>query len=150
MIPISINVSIVLLKIVEIKEENHAIEFQYEIIMKWRDNRLAYQNLKDDTSLNALSEVDIKKLWLPLVIYANTDQKLTTRLGMEWEWSTIVTVTKEGNFTRSGLDSLHEIETFKGGENTLTMRQTYTNQFQCGFVLARYPFDTQARRKYSH
>ena len=150
MIPITINVSIVLLKIVEIKEENHAIEFQYEIIMKWRDNRLTYQNLKEDTSLNALPEVDIKKLWLPLVIYANTDQKLTTRLGMEWQWSTIVTVTKEGNFTRSGLDSLHEIETFKGGENTLTMRQTYTNQFQCGFVLARYPFDTQARTKYYH
>ena len=143
MIPISINVSIVLLKIVEIKEENHAIEFQYEIIMKWRDNRLAYQNLKDDTSLNALSEVDIKKLWLPLVIYANTDQKVTTHLGMEWEWDTYITVTKQGNLTRSDLDSLHEIETFKGSENTLTMRQTYTYKFQCDFLLEKYPFDTQ-------
>ena len=136
-----------LLKVVEIEEENHAIEFQYEIIMKWFDNRLTYHNLKQDTSLNALPEVDMKKLWLPLVIYANTDQKLTTRLGMEWEWSTIVTVTKEGNFTRSGLDTLHEIEIFKGGENALTMSQTYTNQFQCEFVLARYPFDTQVKRE---
>ena len=104
---------------------------------------MAYHNLKRDTSLNALPEVDFKRLWLPLVIYENTDQKVTTRLGMEWEWSTSVTVTKEGNFTRSGLDSLHEIETFKGGENTLTMRQTYTNKFQCNFILNRYPFDTQ-------
>ena len=143
MIPVTVAVSIVLLKIVEIEEENHAIEFQYEIIMKWRDNRVAYHNLKRDTSLNALPEVDFKRLWLPLVIYENTDQKVTTRLGMEWEWSTSVTVTKEGNFTRSGLDSLHEIETFKGGENTLTMRQTYTNKFQCNFILNRYPFDTQ-------
>ena len=143
MIPITINVSIVLLKIVEIKEENHAIEFQYEIIMKWRDNRLTYQNLKEDTSLNALPEVDIKKLWLPLVIYANTDQKVTTRLGMEWEWDTYITVTKQGNLTRSDLDSLHEIETFKGSENTLTMRQTYTYKFQCDFLLEKYPFDTQ-------
>ena len=145
MIPTTIVISIVLLKIVEIEEENHAIEFQYEMIMKWRDNRLTYQNLKQDASFNALPEVDMKKLWLPSVIYANTDQKLTTRLGMEWEWSTIVTVSKEGNFTRSGLDTLHEIETFKGGENTLTMRQTYTHQFQCEFVLARYPFDTQVK-----
>ena len=110
---------------------------------------MAYHNLKRDTSLNALPEVDFKRLWLPLVIYENTDQKVTTRLGMEWEWSTSVTVTKEGNFTRSGLDSLHEIETFKGGENTLTMRQTYTNKFQCNFILNRYPFDTQViRSKY--
>ena len=145
LIPTTVGVSIVLLKVVEIEEENHAIEFQYEIIMKWHDNRLTYHNLKQDTSLNALPEVDMKKLWLPLVIYANTDQKLTTRLGMEWEWSTIVTVTKEGNFTRSGLDTLHEIEIFKGGENALTMSQTYTNQFQCEFVLARYPFDTQVK-----
>ena len=34
MIPVTVDVSIVLLKIVEIEEENHAIDFQYEIIMK--------------------------------------------------------------------------------------------------------------------
>ena len=69
--------------------------------------------------------------------------KVTTRLGMDCEWDTSVTVTKEGDFARSGLESLHEIETFKGGENTLTMRQTYTNKFQCTFMLNRCPFDTQ-------
>ena len=143
MIPVTVNVSIVLEKIVEIEEENHAVQFQYEIIMEWRDNRVSYENLKRDTSLNALPLVDIKKLWLPLVIYANTDQKVTTRLGMEWEWDTYITVTKQGNLTRSDLDSLHEIETFKGSENTLTMRQTYTYKFQCDFLLEKYPFDTQ-------
>ena len=147
MIPTTIKVSIVLFKIVEIDEANHAVDFQYEIVMRWRENRLTYQNLKEDTSLNALSEVDMRKLWLPLVIFANTDQKLTTRLGMEWEWNTIVTVTREGDFARSGLDSLHEVEIFKGDENTLSMRQTYTNKFQCQFVLNRYPFDTQVGAK---
>ena len=147
MIPTTINVSIVLFKIVEIDEANHAVDFQYEIVMRWRENRVTYQNLKEDTSLNALSEVDMRKLWLPLVIYANTDQKLSTRLGMEWEWNTIVTVTREGDFARSGLDSLHEVEIFKGDENTLSMRQTYTNKFQCQFVLNRYPFDTQVGTK---
>ena len=147
MIPTTIKVSIVLFKIVEIDEANHAIDFQYEIVMRWRENRVTYQNLKQDTSLNALSEVDMRKLWLPLVIYANTDQKLSTRLGMEWEWNTIVTVTREGDFARSSLDSLHEVEIFKGDENTLSMRQTYTNKFQCQFVLNRYPFDTQVGAK---
>ena len=44
------------------------------------------------------------------------------------------------------MDTLHEIEIFKGSENTLTMRQTYTYKFQCVFQLSRYPFDTQVAR----
>ena len=102
---------------------------------------MVFNNLKQETSLNAILESDVKRLWLPLVIYDNTDQKVTTRLGMEWEWSTSVTVTREGNFTRSSLNTLDEIEIFEGGENTLTMRQTY--ELQCSFKLEKYSFDRQ-------
>ena len=93
--------------------------------------------------MNALTENDFRKLWLPLVIYANTDQKETTRLGDSWEWSTSVLVMREGNFTRSGLDEVDEIEIYRGDENTLTMQQTYTHEFQCVYQLMKYPFDTQ-------
>ena len=78
-IPVTVDIAMVLLKIVEIEEEEHSIDFQFEIILKWRDNRVFYHNLKNDTSLNALSEEDVRRLWLPLVIYANTDQKEMTR-----------------------------------------------------------------------
>ena len=67
LIPVTVDVSVQLLKIVEIEEENHAIDFQYEIIMAWKDHRVDYHNLKKDTSLNALREADIKRIWLPLV-----------------------------------------------------------------------------------
>ena len=30
-----------------------------------------------------------------------------------------------------------------GDENTLTMNQTYSKDFQCLYRLQRYPFDTQ-------
>ena len=56
-----------------------------------------------------------------------------------------MTISREGNFTRSGRDDLDEIQIFKGDENTLTMRQTYTHKFQCVYILNRYPFDTQVR-----
>ena len=72
-------------------------------------------------------------------------QKDTTRLGMEWEWVTQVSVVKEGDFTRSGLEEVDEAEIFEGAENTLTMIQTYTEEFQCQYMLQRYPFDTQAK-----
>ena len=73
----------------------------------------------------------------------NTDQKEVTRLGMDWEWSTSVTVSREGGFTRSGLDEVDEAEIFEGAENSLTMKQTYTHEFQCKYELQRYPFDSQ-------
>ena len=79
----------------------------------------------------------------PLMVYDNTDQKEVTRLGVDWEWTTDVTVTREGNFTRSGIEEVDEIEIFEGAENSLTMNQTYTWEFQCKYELQRYPFDTQ-------
>ena len=40
-------------------------------------------------------------------------------------------------------DKVDEAETFEGSENSLTMKQTYTHEFQCQYQLNRYPFDTQ-------
>ena len=36
-----------------------------------------------------------------------------------------------------------EAEIFEGAENSLTMNQTYTWEFQCKYQLQRYPFDNQ-------
>ena len=106
---------------------------------------MKYQNLKEKISLNALTENDIGKLWLPLIIYDNTNQKASTRLGWITEWVTRVFVVKEGNFTRSGMDEVDETEVFEGNENTLMMTQTYTHEFQCKYKLQQYPFDTQVK-----
>ena len=108
---------------------------------------MIYNNLKTDTPTNALTMDDIKRIWLPLIVYDNTDQKEVTRLGMDWEWATRVTVTREGNFVRSGIEEVNEAEIFQGAENRLTMNQTYTWEFQCKYELQRYPFDTQVNKK---
>ena len=144
-VPVPVGVSIVLLEVVSIDEVDHSIQLQFEVILTWKDNRATYLNLKQKTALNKMTEEDIKRLWLPLIIYTNTDQKRTTRLGEygNGEWSTTITVTREANFTRADLDELDETEIFQGAENGLTMRQTYTHRFQCNYLLSRYPFDTQ-------
>ena len=142
-IPASVSISIILMKVVDIDEVDHSIQLQFQISLQWRENRAKYLNLKGKTSLNALTDVEILKLWLPFVIYYNTDQKESTRLGWVNEWTTRVTVAREGNFTRAGLDEVDEAEIFEGGENNLLMTQTYTHEFQCQYKLQRYPFDTQ-------
>ena len=55
------------MKVVSLTEVDHTIEFQFEIMLEWKENRAIYQNLKQKTSLNALSDEDIKLLWLPLI-----------------------------------------------------------------------------------
>ena len=144
--PAMVNISITLLKVVSIEEEDHSIELQFEITLQWKENRATYQNLNTDMYLNALSEKDFNKLWLPLVIYANTDQKETTRLGVEWEWTTDVWAKREGSSVRSPLSALDETEIFKGEENSLVMAQSYTHEFQCVYQLEHYPFDTQVSK----
>ena len=147
-VPVQLNILIDLLKIVDMEETSHKIDFQFKISLEWKENdRVVFHNLKQDTSLNAMSSKDIASLWLPLVIYDNTDQKEVTRLGEygNGEWNTPVSVIREGNFTRSGLEVVDETEIFKGEENTLFMQQVYTLQFQCKYNLQDYPFETQVR-----
>ena len=116
-----------------------------QISMRWNETRVTYHNLKNQTSLNALTDDDVQKIWLPIIVYDNTDQKEVTRLGEygNGEWATSVTVTREGRFTRSDIREVDEAEIFEGAENSLTMNQTYTWEFQCKYKLQRYPFDTQ-------
>ena len=146
-----VNISIALLKIVDMEEPNHKIDLQFQISLEWRENyRLIFQNLKQNTFLNALSQDDVEKIWLPLVIYDNTDQKEMTRLGAQWEWATSVVVSKEGNFSSCTLTpacreltEINEIEISEGNSNRIIMQQVYTWQFQCFYQLQHYPFDSQ-------
>ena len=126
-------------------EEEHKIEPQFTIRLQWRETeRARYNNLKQKTLLNTLTSEEVDNMWLPLIIYANTDQLECTRVGMDWEWATTVTVTREQeDFTTSGVDQVDETEIFDGSKNLLTMEQSYTFEFQCHYKLASYPFDTQ-------
>ena len=144
---VGVSISINILKLVDIKEEDYAIDIQFMIILKWKENRASYHNLKTKRSLNALRKEDVDQLWLPIVVYENTDQQETTRLGEfgNGEWDTRVIVKKEGNgrYAKVRLASLDETLIFSGNENNLVMSQTYTHTFQCSYKLSKYPFDTQ-------
>ena len=140
---VNVSLSIDLLKLVDINEEDYSIEIQFEITLKWIENRLVYQHLKTDRSLNALTQEDIQQLWLPEVIYENTDQKESTRLGVQWEWKTRMIVERNGKETPTDMHTVDETEIFQGKANPLIMFQTYTHKFQCIYDLKKYPFDTQ-------
>ena len=100
MSPVRVNVSLKLLNVMRIDEVENTIDLKFHILLEWFDHRLTYNNLKHRRYLNALNETDVEMIWLPLVIYENTEQMESTRLGLRNEWSTSVMIVREGNFTR--------------------------------------------------
>ena len=143
---VDVSVSIDLLALVDIGEPDYSIEIQFEIMLKWREMRASYNHLKEADVLNALTEEDMKKLWLPEAIYENTDDKESTRLGEfgAGEWKTNVVVRREQKIgTPSGPEVVDETELFLGSNNSMVMNQSYTHTFQCLYDLSYYPFDTQ-------
>ena len=91
-----VRVSLTLQKVIAIEEDDYSISFKFKISLMWRENRVTFENLKTDSTNNLLRQEEVKMLWLPLVIYWNTDQEETTRLGESWEWKTEILVQREG------------------------------------------------------
>ena len=75
----SVNVSIAILKMVSIEEITHSTNIQFQVTLEWQDDRMLFHNLKERSSLNKIEDSAIGELWLPVVIYENTDHKESTR-----------------------------------------------------------------------
>ena len=50
------------------KRKIHSIHLQFQISLQWNENRVQYLNLKNETSLNALTDYYIRTIWLPLIV----------------------------------------------------------------------------------
>ena len=88
---------------------------------------------------NALSLEEKGSIWLPILVFTNTDRNEVSSADRESE----VTVTREAEFVRSAPDVVEEINVFSGRSNRLTYERIYTKTFRCDFQLQLYPFDQQ-------
>ena len=111
-------------------------------------------------------------LWIPYIIFRNTDSD--EAVSLDGELRTLVAVTREGEFVRSGPEEadealnmhelgsyfniiihnfshyyLQQIEIFQGEENMITMNQTHDKKFHCTYLIHYYPFDTQVNKMLS-
>ena len=67
--------------------------------------------MKQDSSLNALTAEDINTLWLPLIVYSNTDQKV--KKSKQKSWSKLYPVDNSAGY---GLGMEHKLDCHKGGK----------------------------------
>merc|ERR1711892_296434 len=95
-------------KILKIEEVHHTFTLKFRLIMEWLDYRISYHNLKLARSSNALIIEEVDRLWIPLVVYENTEHNEGTRATDDTE----VTITREGTFKESEQNTVDEINIF--------------------------------------
>ena len=108
--------------------------------MEWYEYRVDYRNLKTVKALNTLSDEELRSLWIPYIIFQNTDNDEAVELdGVRSR----VFIIRESEFKRSDMEIAEEIEIFSGASNKLTIGQTYSKKFHCTYLLHYFPFDSQ-------
>ena len=110
----------------------------YKLLPRY-DHRIKYYNLKKTRSQNALAIEEVQRLWIPFLVFDNTEANEATK-GTE---DTELTLTREGKFVGSTDDIVEEINIFEGKFNRITFEQVYSKTFKCTYQLQLYPFDTQ-------
>ena len=138
-IPVNINVSMSIIDILKIEEVEHVYVLKFRLILEWFDFRIKYYNLKTERSANALSLEEVQSLWIPFLVFENTENSEA----VEGTKDTELTLTREGEYVTSTPDRVEEINIFEGQFNRITFEQIYTKEFKCVYELALYPFDTQ-------
>ncbi|TRY70496.1 hypothetical protein TCAL_02367 [Tigriopus californicus] len=134
-----INASVEILSILSIDEVDSYITLQFQLNLEWIDSRLTFQNLKEDSFLNTLNSMDKKKIWIPEVLFFNTEEKEES-INDEKSY---ITVARLGHFQESSYELLQNTHIYKGSENVLKISRVYTVKFLCEFDMNIYPFDSQ-------
>nr|XP_045583291.1 uncharacterized protein LOC123746084 [Procambarus clarkii] len=115
------------------------MDLSYELALTWVDNRLRYQNLKVNNTLNILPDDTMHKLWSPQVSFVNTNGNQHTLMDTD----TTMLVDRYGNAISRDPAAPAEVDIFSGETNTVTAKRKYGTVYMCDLDLVLYPFDVQ-------
>ena len=127
------------LSIVDISEVDNFISLQLRLKLSWTDPRLTMFNLNDAADMNTLTMEARQKIWIPQVIFHNTQHKEES-LNDE---KAIVTIDRQGPFIVPPKSLIHNAYVFEGSQNQIGIERIYSFKFSCDFYMGVYPFDTQ-------
>ena len=136
---VKVNISVKVIEILNINEVQQSFQLKFSLFLTWYDYRLVYHNLKASRIANSPSKEEVAKLWMPKIIFDNTEHNDIMTLDDLAE----VTISKEGSTLMSDDTVVDEIEIFKGSENKITFDKGFTKTVRCIYQLQLYPFDTQ-------
>ena len=96
-------------------------------------------DLNEEEGLNYLTMEARHDIWVPEVIFYNTEIKTET-LNDEKAFANIE---RKGQHQRRNDSYLHNSYVYKGNENPITLSRVYSDKFICEYDMAVFPFDSQ-------
>ena len=121
------------------KEIEQILQLNFSLRMTWVDARLDFFNIKADETMNVISLEELNQIWLPVIIFHNTESGLRT-INDEGSFATI---RRAGLGIGSDSSISEDINIYKGSENSISLTRLYNIEFFCDYNMRWYPFDTQ-------
>ena len=112
-----------------IEEVKMSFSVKFNLEIEWYDKNMDWQNLNDDMFLNIVSKDVVDKLWVPHIIFKNTEKNYESKI----DEKSIILVKRHGNRSLSSMKEIEEIAYYKGSENSLLYSRDFYHRFQCHF-----------------
>lgn len=68
-------VAVEITRVLSINEVKQSVSVQFKLRLSWKDPRLAFRNLNKKTNLNTIHLTEYKKVWIPVVVFYNTEDR---------------------------------------------------------------------------
>ena len=76
----NIFLSINVIEVLDLNENDAAMVLQYRMTLRWRDSRVKFRNLKKENFLNTVGREDAAKIWYPQIVFYNTREMEETKV----------------------------------------------------------------------
>ena len=124
-----VKVRVDLLEILTLSVVEMKITTKYNLYLEWLDPRITFYNLKKNRNLNGLVRDEMEKIWIPKIIFANTQANVYSIL----DTKSIGLITRKGSFTYSGIDEKENIYKYRGNENPILLSRVYETEWICEY-----------------
>ena len=122
-------------------DDDMIVEVRFKLMLSWFDANVKWINLKEDKSLNILSQNSVDLLWMPQIAFKNADG---IRNLMIDEFALVsINKSSDGQVLQYP-DEVDIQEYFLSSENPIEYEREYHQILHCDFEFFWYPFDKQS------
>lgn len=144
---VKVTISFEIFKISKFREVEHSFNIKFLMKVKWFDNRLTFQNLKNNIFKNVIGVEQKHLVWIPPLIFNNSEDTHTLSINRKETDAPLVNLLVErsqsNQYDVAKSSFLDETYFYKGDENYMLLTTEYNMMLHCNYKLENYPFDTQ-------